>query len=97
MPVDTGFLRNSIVSNLNGGAPRGKPGTDNEGGDADSYILTLANYSLGDTILVGYTANYARHQEYGTASFPGRAFREKAARKWPKFVAAAAKRARTIP
>ena len=90
MPVDTGFLRNSISTTLDGSTPRGTAG------GAEGYILAIAGYETGDTILVGYTANYAVHQEYGTRYLRGNAFRARAVRKWPQFVAKAAKRAEAI-
>lgn len=90
MPVDTGFLRNSLSTTLDGSTPRGSAG------GAESYILAIAGYNSGDTILVGYTANYAVHQEYGTRFMQGNAFRARAVRKWPRFVAKAAKRAEAI-
>ena len=89
MPVDTGFLRNSLVTTLGGGTPAGA-------GSADSYILAIANYTLGDTITAGYTANYARYQEYGARGRTGNAFRARAVRKWQANVARAAKQAEAI-
>lgn len=77
MPVDTGFLRNSLVSGLNGS-------TSLTG--ADSYVLAVAGANLGDSIFAGWTANYARYQEYGPNGRPGRFFMRAAAQNWQDIV-----------
>lgn len=83
MPVDTGFLRNSLVSGLNGAVTSSGP---------DGYVLTIAGAGLEDTVFAGWTANYARHVEYGARGRPGRFFMRGAAQKWPQIVAANAKK-----
>lgn len=83
MPVDTGFLRNSLASGLNGAF--GPP-------DANSYTLTVAGMDLGDVARFAWTAEYAIHQELGTSKFPGNHFVGSAAAQWEKFVAANAAR-----
>jgi len=86
MPVDTSFLRNSHVSGLNGS-------TSLSG--AESYVTTIANSELGDTIDGGWTAEYALRIEFGLtgADSLGRKYNQKptffargAAQKWPDFV-----------
>lgn len=79
MRVDTGFLRNSHVSGLNG--QFGATG-------ADSYTLTIATSSLGDTITGGWTANYAVHREFGARGQAPDFFLRGAAQKWPQIVTA---------
>ena len=59
MPVDTGFLRNSLVTSLNGGGGVG-------GGD--SYVATIADAKPGDIIEARWTAEYAAAVEYGHAA-----------------------------
>jgi hypothetical protein len=83
MPVDTGFLRNSLVSGLNGsfGAP-----------DENSYILALSQLDLGDVARFAWSAEYAIFQELGTSRHPGNHFVGGAAAKWPQFVEANARR-----
>lgn len=85
MPVDTGFLLNSLVSGLDGSF--GPPG-------ADSYTGVIAGMEIGDVVRFAYTAEYAVHQELGTSRFAGNHFMGAAAAKWPAFVAANAARAR---
>ena len=79
MPVDTGFLRNSLTSSLNGAAM---------GAGADSYVLAVASAELGDAIFGGWTAEYARHVEYGARGRAGRFFMRGAAQQWAAIVAA---------
>lgn len=87
MPVDTGFLRNSLMGGLN--APKDGRG-DNPGvpvsyNDAD-IVLTIANAELGDTIFMTYSANYARHVEYGANGRAGRGFVRLATQRWQSTV-----------
>ena len=83
MPVDTGFLRNTAQSGLNGF-------TIGEGPDA--YVLSLAQMNIGDTVYIVWTAEYARHVEYGTTRMPARFFMRGAAQKWQMFVNQAARK-----
>lgn len=87
MPVDTGFLRNTFVSELNGGGLTSGP---------DAYILSIAGYELGDTIFGGWTAEYAMRMEYGFVgedaagrnfNQAGRFFMNSAAQQWQQIVA----------
>lgn len=78
MPVKTGFLRNSLVSGLNGSTSMTGP---------DSYVLAIAQAKLGDSVFGGWTANYARHQEYGARGRAGRRFAGQAAAQWQMIVA----------
>ena len=77
MPVDTGFLRNSLVAELNGGTVAG---------GADAYTLAVAGMELGDTVFAGWTAEYARHMEYGTSKTPGNFYMLSAAQQWQAIV-----------
>ena len=77
MPVDTGFLRNSLIAELNGSTVAG---------GADAYVLAVAGMELGDVIFAGWTANYARHVEYGTSRMAGRFFMLNAAQQWQQIV-----------
>ena len=77
MRVDTGFLRNSHVSGLNGS-------TSLSG--ADSYVLTIAGAKLGDSITGGWTADYAIHREFGARGQAPDFFARGAAQKWQQFV-----------
>lgn len=56
IPVDTSALINSLASGADGvfGAP-----------SADSYVVALAGYELGDYMRFGWTMPYARRIELG--------------------------------
>ncbi len=79
MPVDTGFLRNSLVVRI-GGTQRSKGG--------DDFILGLSTMKLGNTITAEWTAKYAipRHYMAGNKTGGG-LWRDKAAQKWAFVVA----------
>lgn len=87
MPVDTGFLRNSLVAGLNGTTSLSGP---------DSYVLAIAGMELGDSVMFGWTANYARYVEYGTQGRAGRFFALTAAQEWQAIVARNADKARAL-
>lgn len=82
MPVDTGFLRNSMVAAI-GTYPVG-PSTP----DADpmgvpptvSIMPTVNRWDLTDPLYIGFSANYARHQE----AING--FIEAEVQRWPQVV-----------
>ena len=86
MPVDTGFLRNSLVTELRGAEVA-------EGGD--SYTLGLSSLQLGDPFQVAWTAEYAipRHYMVGVGQGGG-LWRDKAAQQWSRLVAQNAARVR---
>lgn len=87
MPVDTGFLRNSLVASLNGSTV---------GGGADAYVLAVAGAEIGDTIFAGWTANYARFMEYGTSRTAANYFMLSAAQQWQAIVARNAELVRNL-
>lgn len=87
MPVDTGFLRNSLVCELNG---------SQIGTGATSYTLAAAGMEPGDIARFGWTAAYSLRVELGfvgedslgrTFNQQGRHFVEGAAAQWPQIVA----------
>lgn len=87
MPVDTGFLRNSLVAQLNGSTV---------GGGADAYVLAVAGADLGDVIFAGWTAKYARFMEYGTSRTTGNFYMLGAAQQWQAIVARNAELVRNL-
>lgn len=78
MPVDTGFLRNSLISSLQGGTALG---------GATGYTAVVGGMEAGDVVTFTWTANYARHVEYGARGRTPRLFVGGAVRKWPQIVA----------
>lgn len=88
MPVDTGFLRNSLVSELNGAQI---------GQGATSYLLATTAIQPGDVARFAWTAAYALRMEAGfvgedklgrTYNQAGRHFVEAAALQWDRIVQA---------
>jgi len=76
MPVDTGFLRNSLTSGLNGG-----------GASKDAIVLTVAAMDIGDTVNFAWTADYAIPRHYMISSKGGGMWRDVAAAKWQATIA----------
>lgn len=89
VPVDQGYLIGSVQITVGGGTTgTGSPG------QAPDYIGSITGFQIGEPITAAFTADYARHVEYGTARMPGRFFVRNAVAQWPAFVAAAAARYR---
>jgi hypothetical protein len=86
LPVDTGFLRNSLTVEVRGSQVA-------EG--SDSYTLGIAQLNLGDPIAFAWAAQYAipRHYAVGVGQGGG-LWRDAAAAKWPTIVAANAAKLR---
>lgn len=83
LPIDTGFLRSSLQGVIGDALPavRFKPEGDRKHSyDGGQVNLTIAGSTLGDTIVVAYTANYAKFAEARYA------FVRLAAQQWPRVV-----------
>lgn len=76
MRVDTGTLRNSLTSGLNGSTSLTGP---------EAYKVAL-QAKLGDVINGGWTADYAVHREFGARGQAPDFFLRGAAQKWPQIV-----------
>lgn len=78
MPVDTGALRNSLVSRIVGGS-------SSQG--ADSHLVTIAQLEIGNVINFTWTADYAvpRHYMVGVGQGGG-LWRDKAVQRWQAIV-----------
>ena len=76
MPVDTGFLRNSMAAAVNS-VPSGEP---SDMFDMQPVVLAINNVKAGDRLVLGFTANYAKYME---AKY---FFVRHSAQDWPKFV-----------
>lgn len=88
MPVDTGFLRASLVPSLNivTVSSRENPDTGFHNFDNNQVALKLAGLELGDTFYAVYAANYAAAQNYGTQGRAPAGFVEGAAAQWQTIV-----------
>lgn len=92
VPVKTGNLARSVVVDS-------KPPQVSEGLATGDYSLGIANIKPGEDIYLGWTAVYARRQNYGfvgadslgrTYNQTGFGFAEATAAKWPSILAAQA-------
>jgi hypothetical protein len=79
MPVDTGNLRNSLISSVAGGA---------SGQGEESYIMAAAGMKGGDLATFTWTAEYAAAVNNGNRGRPGAHFVEGAVDQWPAIVRA---------
>lgn len=106
MPIRDGFLRNSGTAALNSvpsGPSRAPDGYKNVDWDASPMAVVVASAKIGDRIVFGWTAAYARRMEYGfsgkdslgrTYNQTGNGFMRLAAQRWPEIVRDAAQRVR---
>jgi hypothetical protein len=85
IPVDTGFLRASFYSTLNGSGRVDGP---------TAYVGVIASAELGDAIFGGWWANYAATVNYG-GNYPGRLFATTAAASWQEIVTQKSERFRS--
>ena len=85
MPVDTGNLRNSLLSSVSGGA---------SGQGAESYIMAAAGMKGGDVATFTYTAAYSKAVNNGRNGRPGAHFVEGAVDQWPAIVRASIAKAK---
>lgn len=92
MPVDTGFLRASLLATT-GSPPQirkdhvPEKGASYLGDDAAGQVaLVIAGAGIGQTIYACYTAAYAAFVEYGTSKMAGRGFVRLAAQRWQQIV-----------
>lgn len=83
MRVDTGWLRNSLESFINGAS---------QSMGSESYVLSLAGMEPGDVMAGYWTAEYAIHREFGTKYSSADWYMRGAAQKWQQFVEANAER-----
>lgn len=89
IPVDTGFARASIRGSLQSMPPI-DPNASKPGGsvpyDSSEIILTIAGAELGQTIYVGWTANYVQYLENGHSKQAPSGFVRLAALQWQNTV-----------
>lgn len=96
VPYDTGNLARSLLAQIGSMPSTGGPDAQYAGADVGSVV---AGAVLGDSISLGYQANYARRMNYGFVGADslgrlynqtGAGFVEYAASVWPTIVALAA-------
>lgn len=89
IPVDTGFLRASLMVSLGTANFALMPNPDPDKSyqyDEGRVSLVIAGASITDPITAVYTANYARVAEYGSRGRAPRRFVALAAQQWPQIV-----------
>lgn len=88
VPIDTGFLRASLRASTTDMPLLTR---ENTGGpmpdDMAEIVLVIAGAEAGDTIYLGYTANYAAYVHYGANGRPGRPWVAMVAQRWQTIVA----------
>lgn len=88
VPIDTGFLRASLRASTTDMPLLTR---ENPGGpmpdDMAEIVLVIAGAEAGDTIYLGYTANYAAYVHYGANGRPGRPWVAMVAQRWQSIVA----------
>lgn len=86
IPVDTGFARASIQASLESMPPiesgKSKPLTGTFQYNSSPVVLVIANAKLGQTIYVGWTANYVQALENGHSKQAPSGFVGLAALEW---------------
>ena len=91
MPVDTGFLRSSLMAST-ATMPRVGEGAQ---GSESQITLAIANWDAGQPLYLGYTANYAAHVHWGTRGRAARLWVTLAAQRWKQIVAEVARELRS--
>lgn len=92
VPVDTGFLRASLVASTNR-LPLAVLENPHPSGalvyplDTADVELVIHNAASDDTIFLGYTAQYAAYVHYGAQGRPARPWVDMIAQRWPVIVA----------
>lgn len=89
VPVDTGFLRASLRASTTSMPVLSlkNPGGGSFNVDAGEITLVIAGAEEGETIYLGYTANYGAHVHYGANGRPGRPWVDMVAQRWGSIVA----------
>jgi hypothetical protein len=97
IPVDTGFARASVRASLQDMPPI-DPAATKPGGpvsyDSGAVTLTIAGAEIGQTIFVGWTANYVQYLENGHSKQAPSGFVRLAALQWPHTVSEVAAEAK---
>ena len=88
VPVDTGFLRSSLMASTTAmpALTRANPGMSVPA-DLGDILLVINSADLGDTIYLGYTANYAAFVHFGAQGRSPRPWVTMVAQRWEMIVA----------
>lgn len=98
IPVDTGFARASVRASLSSMPPiesgKSNPGSGSVPYDPGSITAVIAGAKLGQTIYIGWTANYVGLLEMGHSKQAPSGFVRLAAMQWQQTVADAVQQAK---
>lgn len=88
VPVDTGFLRSSLRASTTAmpAMSLDNPGAGAFNLDAGEITLVIAGADIGDTIYLGYTANYGAFVHWGANGKAGRPWVAMVAQRWQQIV-----------
>lgn len=87
IPVDTGHLIGTAEVRIRGAAvASGNPGA----GTPPDYAVAIGYLEGGEAVELVFTAEYARHVEYGASKMPGRFYVRTAVADWQQIVDRAA-------
>ena len=94
LPVDTGALRASLISELDGGQFRiGKKSKDHSAVGYDARVV-IDNVKIGSDLSFGWTVHYAEIVEFGGGKRLPNHFMTNAVNQWPKWVGIAVAKAK---
>lgn len=97
-PKDTRFLASSLLASTQAMPALSVKNPDPKGKftlDVGQIELVIMGAELGDTIYLGYTANYGAHVHYGANGRPGRPWVSMVAQRWQSIVDAKAAQIKT--
>jgi hypothetical protein len=98
--VQTGFLRASQVASTESMPPIKKGSKPKEGAtyslNSGQISLVIAGAEIGQTIYLGWTAEYGPYLEYGTSTIAPRGFVRLAAAQWQEIVRIQTVRAKNV-
>ena len=91
LPLDTGFLRRSLMATTSAMPRVG----ENLQGSENQIALAIANWDAGQALYLGYTASYSSHVHWGTRGRAARLWVTLAAQRWQQIVAEVARELRS--
>lgn len=85
-PVDTGFLRSSLVASTTA-MPLIREADGAVPGDLGEIVLVIAGLEPGEVLYLGYTASYSAYVHFGAQGRPARPWVDMTAQRWEQIVA----------
>lgn len=88
-PVDTGFMRASLVASTTA-MPMIRAADGQVPGDLGEIVLVINGLEAGEVLYLGYTASYSAFVHYGANGRAGRPWVDMVSQRWQSIVAAKA-------